>query len=90
MEQQLQPTRKCVRPRNKLRDRKDKAQEQAQRQKRQSYDHYNDNDKTCAKITKYSCDNGNKGAASKFSAELGHVVTESTVRSMKKAYPSLL
>ena len=61
-----------------------KAQEQAQRQKRQS------NDKTCAKITKYLCDNGNKGAASKFSAELGHVVTESTVHNMKKAYLSLL
>ena len=43
-----------------------------------------------AKIAKYSCDNGNKAAASKFSAELGHVVTESTVRNMKKAYLSLL
>ena len=39
---------------------------------------------------KYSCDNRNKGAASKFSAELGHVVTESTVRNMKKAYLSML
>lgn len=39
-----------------------------------------------ATITKYSCNNGNKAAASKFSAELGHVVTESTVCNIKKAY----
>ena len=65
-----------------------KAQEQIQRRKRGSYHHYDD--KTRAKIAKYSCDNGNKAAASKFSAELGHVVTESTVRNMKKAYLSLL
>lgn len=38
---------------------------------------------------KYSCDNGNEAVASKFSAELGHIVTESTVRNMK-AYLSLL
>ena len=42
------------------------------------------------KIAKYLCDNVNKFAASKFSAELGHVVTESTVHNMKKAYLSLL
>ena len=65
-----------------------KAQEQTQRRKRGSYHHYDD--ETRAKIAKYSCDNGNKAAASKFSAELGHVVTESTVRNMKKAYLSLL
>ena len=64
-----------------------KAQEQAQRRKRGSYHHYNE---TRAKIAKYSCDNGNKAAASKFFAELGHVVTESTVRNMKMAYLSLL
>ena len=65
-----------------------KAQEQTQRRKRGSYHHYDD--ETRAKIAKYSCDNGNKAAASKFSSELGHVVTESTVRNMKKAYLSLL
>ena len=32
---------------------------------------------------KYSCGNGNEAVASKFSAELGHIVTESTVRNMK-------
>ena len=65
-----------------------KAQEQAQRRKSGSYHHYAD--ETHAKIAKYSCDNGNKVAASKFSADLGHVVTESTVRNMKEAYLSLL
>ena len=50
------------------------AHKQAQRWKRGSYHHHNDD--TCAKITKYSCNNGNKGAASKFSADLGHAVTE--------------
>ena len=49
-----------------------KAQEQVHRRKTGSYHHY-DNE-TRAKIAKYSCDNGNKAAASKFSAELWHVV----------------
>ena len=43
-------------------------------------------DETRAKIAKYSCENGNKAAAPRFSNELGHTVTESTVRNMKKAY----
>ena len=38
------------------------------------------------KILKYSCENSNKAVATKFSAELGHVVTESTVCNMKNAY----
>ena len=70
MEQQLQQTRKCKSPRNKLREGKG--------------DYY-DNE-THVEITKYLCDHGNKAAASKFSAELGRVVTESTVCNMKKTY----
>lgn len=46
---------------------------QTQRWKRGSYHHHNDD--TCAKIA-YLCNNGNKGAANKFSADLGHAVTE--------------
>ena len=63
------------------------AQEQALRRKGGTtyYD-----DETRAKIAKYPCDNGNKNAISTFSVELGHVVTESTVRNMKMAYLSLL
>ena len=63
------------------------AQEQAQRRKGGTtyYD-----DETCAKITKYPSDNVNKATISTFSVELGHVVTESPVRNMKKAYLSLL
>ena len=56
-----------------------KAQEQVQRQKRWRYNHYDD--ETHVKVEKYSRDNWNKAAASKFSAELGHVVT---VRTMKE------
>ena len=46
-----------------------KAQEHAQRRKRGCYHHYDDETRT--KIARYSCDNANKAAASKFSAELG-------------------
>ena len=46
-----------------------KAKEQGQRRKRRSYYHYDDETRT--KIAKYSCENGNKAAASKFSANLG-------------------
>ena len=65
-----------------------KAQAQARRKKRGSY-HHND-EETRTKIAKYSCENGNRAAAAKFSAELGHVVTESTVGNMKKSYLVLL
>lgn len=52
--------------------------------KRGSYHHYDD--ETRAKIAKYSCECGNKAAVDKFTKELGFVVTESSVRNMKKAY----
>ncbi len=43
-------------------------------------------DVTRVKIAKYTCENGNKAAVEKFSDELGHKVSESSVRNMKKAY----
>ena len=52
--------------------------------KRGSYHHYDDD--TRAKIVKYSCECGNKAAVDKFTKELGFVVTESSVRNMKKTY----
>lgn len=52
--------------------------------KRGSYNCYND--ETHAEITKYSCEHGNKTDAVKFSRDLGHTVTESMVRNMKKAF----
>ena len=65
----------------------EKAEAQ-QRKKRGTYYHYND--ELRAKIAKYSCENGNKAAVAKFSSELGHDVSESTVRNMKKTYLSKL
>ena len=65
-----------------------KVQEQAKTRKRGRYYHYDE--ETYVKIAKYSCDHGDKAAVSKFSTELGHVVTESTVHNMKQAYLSLL
>ena len=56
--------------------------------KRGRYHHYDD--ETCVKIAKYSCECGNKAAADKFTKELGFLVTESTVRNMKKSYLSIL
>ena len=53
---------------------------QLQRRKRGSYNRYDD--QTRAKIARYSSEHGNKAAAEKFSNELGHVVSESTVRNM--------
>ena len=44
-----------------------KTQAQAQRRKRGSYHHYDE--ETRAKIAKYLCENGNKAAAAKFSTE---------------------
>ena len=66
----------------------EKAKNQRQRRKRGNYFHYDG--ETRAKIAKYSCEKGNKAAVSKFSAELGHIVKESTVRNMKKAYLTML
>ena len=39
-----------------------------------------------AKITKHAYEYGNKSASVKFTQELGHCVSESSVRNMKKAY----
>ena len=39
-----------------------------------------------AKIAKHACKYGNKSAFVKFAQELGHYVSESIVRNMKKAY----
>ena len=39
-----------------------------------------------AKIAKHACKYGNKSAFVKFAQELGHYVSESSVRNMKKAY----
>ena len=44
-----------------------KTQAQAQQRKRGSYHHYDE--ETRMKIAKYSCENGNKAAAAKFSSE---------------------
>ena len=38
------------------------------------------------KITKYACESGNKAAVEKFSVELGHRVSEGTVRNFKRKY----
>ena len=58
------------------------------RRKRGRYHHYDD--ETRVKIAKCSCECGNKAAADKFTKELGFLVTESTVRNMKKSYLSIL
>ena len=39
-----------------------------------------------AKIVKYACQSGNKAAVEKFSVELGHRVSEGTVRNFKRKY----
>ena len=39
-----------------------------------------------AKIAKHACECGNKSASVKSTQELGHCVSESSVRNMKKAY----
>ena len=43
-----------------------------------------------AKIAKHACQHGNKSAALRFTQELGHCVSESSVRNMKKAYLRVL
>lgn len=42
------------------------------------------------KIAKYACENGNKSTVYKYSAELGHSISESTVRNFKRTYLSKL
>ena len=49
-------------------------------------DPYKTYDVTRLKIAEYSCENGNKAAVEKFSHHLGHKMSESTVRNMKKTY----
>ena len=52
--------------------------------KRGQYKAYDET--TRARIGRYAAENGNKAAVEKFSAELGYIVPESTVRGMKTAY----
>ena len=52
--------------------------------------YYRYGDELCAKIANYANMNGNKAAVVKFSSELGHDLSESTVRNTKKAYLSKL
>ena len=40
----------------------------------------------CAKIAKYACENSNKSAVDKFSAQLGYSLSEATVRNFKRIY----
>ena len=54
------------------------------RRKRGSYHHYDA--KVRLKIAKHAHENGNKSAAIKFTQELGHPVSESSMRNMKKLY----
>ena len=39
-----------------------------------------------AKIAKHACEYGNKSASVKFTQELGHCTSESSVKNMKNAY----
>ena len=39
-----------------------------------------------AKVAKYACESGNKAAVKKFPVELGHSVSEGTVRNFKRKY----
>ena len=55
-----------------------------ERRKRGKYNHYYA--EVRAKIAKHTCEYGNKSASVKFTQELGHYVSESSVRNMKKAY----
>ena len=55
-----------------------------ERRKRGKYNHYDA--EVRAKIAKHACEYGNKSPFVKFTQELGHYVSESSVRNMKKAY----
>ena len=54
------------------------------RRKRDRYHHYDA--EVRAKIAKHACQHGNKSAALRFTQDLGHCVSESSARNMKKAY----
>ena len=51
---------------------------------RSKYHHYTA--KTHAKVVRYACENGNKAAVKKYSAEVGYSVFEGTVRNFKRKY----
>ena len=55
-----------------------------ERRKRGKYNHYYA--EVRAKIAKHACEYGNKPASVKFTQELGHYMSESSVRNMKKAH----
>ena len=52
------------------------------RRKRGRYYHYDA--EVRAKIAKHVCQHGNKSAVQRFTQELGHCVSESSVRNMKR------
>ena len=54
------------------------------RRKRGKYNYYEP--ELRAKIAKHACQHGNKSAVVKYSKDLGHSVSESSVRNIKKAY----
>ena len=58
------------------------------RRKRGRYHHYDA--EVRAKIAKHACQHGNESAELRFTQELGHCVSESSVRNMKKAYLRVL
>ena len=61
--------------------------EQVQARERQKLGRYHDYDgEVRAKIAKHASEHGNKSACLKFTQELGHCVSESSVRNTKKAY----
>ena len=54
------------------------------KRKRGDYHHYSR--EVRAKVAKYACHYGNKSAVKKFSKELGHDLSEATVRNFKRKY----
>ena len=60
------------------------------RGKRARYHHYYHYDEHVLTLPSIHVNLGNKAAADKFTKELGFLVTESTVRNMKKSYLSIL
>ena len=59
----------------------------SRKRKRGEYNTYDDN--TRAKIARYAVDNGVARASRKFTADLGHKVSETSVRSMRDSYIKL-
>ena len=65
--------------------------QQVSKEKCRKLGRYHDYDpEVRAKIAKHACQHGNKSAALRFTQELGHSVSESSVRNMKKAYLRVL